>query len=38
VAGQHPGVNTNTLSPGTFVDAISNNAAVNGFPVTVEPA
>ena len=36
VAGRHPGVNTNALSPGTFVDEISNNAAVNGFPVTVE--
>ena len=38
VAGQHAGVNTNALSPGTFVDEISNNAAVNGIPVTVEPA
>jgi len=37
VAGQHAGVNTNALSPGTFLDEISNNAAVNGFPVTVEP-
>lgn len=38
VAGQHAGVNTNALSPGDFLDQISNNAAVNGFPVTVEPA
>jgi anaerobic selenocysteine-containing dehydrogenase len=37
VAGQHAGVNTNALSPGDFLDEISNNAAVNGFPVTVEP-
>jgi anaerobic selenocysteine-containing dehydrogenase len=36
VASQHAGVNTNALSPGTFVDEISNNAAVNGFPVRVE--
>ena len=28
---------SNALSPGDFLDEISNNAAVNGFPVTVEP-
>ncbi|MGI8334474.1 molybdopterin-dependent oxidoreductase [Actinomadura scrupuli] len=38
VANEHAGVNTNVLSPGDFVDAISGNAAVNGFPVTVSPA
>jgi anaerobic selenocysteine-containing dehydrogenase len=38
VANEHAGVNTNILSPGDFVDAISGNAAVNGFPVTVCPA
>jgi hypothetical protein len=26
------------LSPGTFIDQISNNAAVNGIPVTLAPA
>jgi anaerobic selenocysteine-containing dehydrogenase len=35
VANEHAGVNTNELSPGTFVDAPSGNAAVNGIPVTV---
>jgi anaerobic selenocysteine-containing dehydrogenase len=38
VAGQHAGVNTNALSPGTFVDELSGNAAVNGIPVSVVPA
>jgi anaerobic selenocysteine-containing dehydrogenase len=38
VAREHAGVNTNVLSPGTFVDRISGNAAVNGIPVTVAPA
>ena len=35
VAKQHPGVNTNVLSPGGFVDVLSGNAAVNGIPVSV---
>jgi anaerobic selenocysteine-containing dehydrogenase len=35
VANQHPGVNTNVLSPGGFVDVLSGNAAVNGIPVSV---
>ena len=35
VANEHAGVNTNVLAPGTFVDVISGNAAVNGIPVTV---
>ena len=38
VAREHAGVNTNVLSPGTFIDEISNNAAVNGIPVTLAPA
>jgi anaerobic selenocysteine-containing dehydrogenase len=37
VANEHPGVNTNVLSPGDFVDVLSGNAAVNGIPVTVAP-
>lgn len=36
-ARAHAGVNSNVLAPGTFVDAISGNAAVNGIPVTVRP-
>jgi hypothetical protein len=31
-------VNSNVLAPGTFVDVISGNAAVNGIPVTLAPA
>jgi anaerobic selenocysteine-containing dehydrogenase len=38
VAREHAGVNNNLLAPGTFVDAISGNAAVNGIPVEVAPA
>ena len=38
VANEHAGVNTNILSPGTFVDVLSGNAAVNGIPVTISPA
>ena len=38
VANEHPGVNTNVLSPGGFVDVLSGNAAVNGIPVSVAPA
>ena len=38
VAREHAGINSNVLSPGTFVDVISGNAAVNGIPVTVAPA
>src|SRR5258708_14523871 len=37
VANEHPGVNTNVLSPGGFVDVLSGNAAVNGIPVSVAP-
>ena len=37
VAREHAGINSNVLSPGTFVDVISGNAAVNGIPVTVTP-
>jgi hypothetical protein len=37
VPNEHAGVNTNVLSPGEFVDALSGNAAVNGIPVTVSP-
>jgi anaerobic selenocysteine-containing dehydrogenase len=35
VANGHAGVNTNVLAPGTFVDVISGNAAVNGIPVSI---
>ncbi|MEZ5166223.1 MAG: molybdopterin dinucleotide binding domain-containing protein [Acidimicrobiales bacterium] len=35
VAREHAGVNSNLLAPGTFVDAPSGNAAVNGIPVEV---
>jgi len=38
VANEHAGVNTNVLSPGTFVDVLSGNAAVNGIRVTIAPA
>ena len=38
VAREHAGINSNVLSPGTFVDVISGNAAVNGIPVTVARA
>jgi anaerobic selenocysteine-containing dehydrogenase len=38
VAREHAGVNNNLLAPGTFVDEISGNAAVNGIPVEVTPA
>jgi hypothetical protein len=31
-------VNNNLLAPGTFVDELSGNAAVNGIPVEVVPA
>jgi anaerobic selenocysteine-containing dehydrogenase len=37
VARDHAGVNSNVLAPGTFVDEISGNAAVNGIPVTIAP-
>jgi hypothetical protein len=35
VANGSPGVNTNALSPPTFVDEPSGNGARNGIPVTV---
>ncbi len=38
IANEHAGVNTNVLAPGTFVDVISGNAAVNGIPVTIAPS
>ncbi len=38
VARDHPGANSNVLAPGTFIDEISGNAAVNGIPITVAPA
>lgn len=37
VANDHAGVNSNVLAPGTFVDVISGNAAVNGIPVAIAP-
>jgi anaerobic selenocysteine-containing dehydrogenase len=38
VAAAHAGVNNNLLAPGGLVDPLSNNAVVNGIPVTVTPA
>ena len=38
VARAHAGANTNILSPGTLVDAISGNAVLNGIPVQVSRA
>ena len=38
VAREYAGVNSNLLAPGTFVDELSGNAAVNGIPVEVAPA
>ena len=38
VANGSPGVNTNILSPPTFLDEPSGNGALNGIPVTVVPA
>lgn len=35
VANSLPGVNTNVLSPPTFIDEPSGNGALNGIPVTV---
>jgi hypothetical protein len=35
VANRSPGVNTNALSPPTFLDEPSGNGALNGIPVTV---
>jgi anaerobic selenocysteine-containing dehydrogenase len=35
VANDSPGVNTNILSPPTFIDEPSGNGALNGIPVTV---
>lgn len=35
VANESPGVNTNALSPPTFIDEPSGNGALNGIPVTV---
>jgi anaerobic selenocysteine-containing dehydrogenase len=38
VAREHAGVCSNVLTPGTLLDAPSNNAVVNGIPVEVEAA
>jgi anaerobic selenocysteine-containing dehydrogenase len=38
VAREHAGVNNNLVAPGSFVDELSGNAAVNGIPVEVAPA
>ncbi|ORV46985.1 molybdopterin dinucleotide-binding protein [Mycobacterium europaeum] len=35
VANNSPGVNTNVLSPPTFIDEPSGNGALNGIPVTI---
>jgi anaerobic selenocysteine-containing dehydrogenase len=37
IANGSPGVNTNILSPPTFIDEPSGNGALNGIPVTVTP-
>ena len=38
IAREHAGVNSNVLAPGTFVDVVSGNAAVNGIPVSIRAA
>jgi anaerobic selenocysteine-containing dehydrogenase len=38
VARRHAGVNSNLLAPGRLIDPVSNNAVVNGIPVTVAPS
>lgn len=38
VANRSPGVNTNALSPPTFIDEPSGNGALKGIPVTVSRA
>lgn len=38
VAQEYRGVNTNVLTDENFVDAVSGNIALNGVPVTIEPA
>jgi len=38
IAREHAGVNNNLVAPPDFFDPISNNAAVNGITVRVEPA
>lgn len=38
IANGSPGVNTNILSPPTFIDEPSGNGALNGIPVTVTAA
>ena len=35
IANDSPGVNTNILSPPTFIDEPSGNGALNGIPVNV---
>lgn len=37
VACEHAGVNSNVLAPGHLIDPISNNAVVNGIPVSLAP-
>jgi anaerobic selenocysteine-containing dehydrogenase len=37
VAGEHAGVNSNTLADEGLVDALSGNAVLNGIPVAVAP-
>ena len=37
VAREHAGVNNNLLAPVDDFDPLSNNAAVNGIPVEVQP-
>ena len=38
VASTHPGVNNNRLAPPDLLDVVSNNAVLNGIPVTLAPA
>jgi anaerobic selenocysteine-containing dehydrogenase len=38
VASEHAGVSVNDLTDENFIDALCGNAALNGVPVTVQPA
>ncbi|MGH3715312.1 MAG: molybdopterin oxidoreductase family protein [Micromonosporaceae bacterium] len=38
VAAENPGVSINDLTDDGFLDSVSGNAALNGVPVTLEPA
>jgi hypothetical protein len=38
VASEHAGVSVNDLTDETVIDTLCGNAALNGVPVTVQPA